>query len=92
MISGDHINLKPHFQEQTLPCDGEVGDLLVLTPLKDGQQDGSAQGLASLWFCIKTGNTRDRPATWARVQFDGIATCAAPVPNPPQNHPALKGG
>jgi len=90
VANGDQINLKPHFQQQTPPCEGEAGDLLVITPLKEGEQDASPQGLASLWFCIKTGNTKERPATWARVQFDGIATCRALVAEPPQNHPTLR--
>jgi len=89
VASGDQINLKPHFQQLTVPCEGEAGDLLVITPLKEGEQDTSPQGLASLWFCIKTGDTPERPATWARVQFDGIATCRAPVANPPQNRPTV---
>lgn len=89
MANGDQINLRPHFQQLTLPCDAEAGDLLVLTPLKDGEQDTSRQGLASLWFCIRTG-TMERPAMWARVQFDGVATCSAPVPTPPQTHPTLR--
>jgi hypothetical protein len=68
-----------------------VGDLLVLSNLKEGESDPSAQGLASLWFCTKSGN-QERPAIWARVQFDGIATCDAPVPDPLQTHPRLKRG
>ena len=89
MANGDQINLKPHFEQETLPCEGEAGDLFVMTPLKEGQLDVSPQGVASLWFCIKAGNTNERPATWARVQFDGIATCRAPVANPPQTHPTI---
>lgn len=89
MASGDQINIKPHFRQTNVPCDAEAGDLFVLTPLKEGERDPSAQGLASLWFCIKTGSG-ERPATWARVQFDGISTCRTLVPNPPQNHPTLK--
>ena len=89
MADGDQINLKPQFEQTSLPCKGEVGDLLVLTRLKEGDPDPSAQGLASLWFCTKSGTTAERPAIWARVQFDGIATCRKPVPTPPQNHPTL---
>jgi len=47
--------------------------------------------LASLWFCIKS-NAQERPAVWARVQFDGIAHCNITVPNPPQTHPELRQG
>jgi hypothetical protein len=90
VANGDQINFKPHFQETTLPCEGEVGDLLVITSLKEGESDPSAQGRASLWFCTKSGTTAERPAIWARVQFDGIATCRARIPTPPQNHPTLQ--
>jgi hypothetical protein len=90
VANGDQINLKPQFQLTTVPCEGEAGDLLVLSPLKEGEPDPSAQGLASLWFCTKSGTTAERPAIWARVQFDGIATCRARVPTPPQNLPTLK--
>jgi len=91
VASGDQINFRPSFEQPTVPCEGEVGDLLVLTPLKDRESDNSPQGLASVWFCIKAGKG-ERPATWARVQFDGVATCAAAVPQPPQNRPILKRG
>lgn len=91
MASGDQINFKPAFEQQAVPCEGEVGDLLVLTPLAEGEDDSSTQGMASVWFCIKEGQG-ELPATWARVQFDGIATCEAPVPPPPQNRPRLSHG
>jgi hypothetical protein len=91
VASGDQFNFKPAFEQMTVPCEGEVGDLLVLTPLKEGEPDGSPQGVASLWFCIKA-SQGERPATWARVQFDGIATCEAPVPQPPQTRPTLTRG
>ena len=91
MASGDQINFKPSFEQLTVPCDGEVGDLHILTPLKEGDSDSSPQGLASVWFCIKAGKG-ERPAIWARVQFDGVATCAAPVPLPPQGRPTLRRG
>jgi hypothetical protein len=90
VATGDQINVKPHFELTTLPCDGEAGDLFVITPLKEGDADPSPQGLASLWFCIKGGSAEGRPATWARVQFDGIATCKAAIPKPPQSHPPLR--
>jgi hypothetical protein len=90
-VIDEQINFEPHFQQETLPCEGEVGDFVVLSPLTATDRDASPQGLASLWFCIRRGNT-EQPATWARVQFDGIATCRAAVPRPPQNHPTLKAG
>ena len=86
-IAAEHINLRPQFQQTSLPCDGEVGDLLVLTPLKEeGEPDFSTDGRASLWFCTRSG-IGEQPAIWARVQFDAIATCKAPVPSLPQGHP-----
>ncbi|CAN5535659.1 hypothetical protein BH10PSE7_BH10PSE7_03310 [soil metagenome] len=90
----ERINLKPSFEQVKVPCDGEAGDLIVLTPLKQGQRDPSAQGLASLWFCTKAADHNENvPAIWARVQFDGIATCKVPqLPDPPQNRPTLTRG
>ena len=94
MAKADQINLKPHFKKDTdrLPCDGEVGDLFVFSPLDEGERDPSKQGLASLWFCTKSAGPDGLNAIWARVQFDGITTCAVRPPLPPQNHPALKLG
>lgn len=90
----DQINIKPRFKSQTVPCEGEAGDLLVITPLKEGELDVSPQGLASLWFCIRSQHIGEaRPAVWARVQFDGVATCETTVlPDPPQNRPTLRRG
>lgn len=87
----DQTNFKPAFEHSTVPCDGDVGDLYVLTPLAEGAPDNSQQGVASLWFCIKAGRG-ERPAIWARVAFDGVATCAVAVPLPPQNRPTLVRG
>jgi hypothetical protein len=87
----DQINIEPEFKQSSVPCEGEVGDLLVLTLLAKGEPDPSKQGRASLWFCIKAAQG-ERPAVWARVQFDGVASCDAPIPDPPQNRPILKRG
>ena len=91
----EQINIEPRFKAQTVPCDGEAGDLLVLTSLGENEPDSSTQGLASLWFCVKSADPKNEKfpdAIWARVQFDGIATCKKPVPKPPQNHPPLQVG
>jgi len=88
---GDQINFKPWFEQHTVPCEGEVGDILVLTPLKEGRPDPEQQGSATVLFCIKA-NEGERPAVWARVQFDGVATCEAPLPMPPQTRPTLRRG
>jgi hypothetical protein len=88
----DQINFRPWFEQTTVPCEGEVGDIIVITPLDEGQPDRLAQGGASVWFCIKA-QMGERPAVWARVQFDGIATCeSGPLPEPPQTHPTLRLG
>jgi hypothetical protein len=87
----EQVNIKPLFESQTVPCDGEAGDLLVITPLKEGQIDTNPQGVAQLWFCIRS-KAKEHNATWARVSFDGIATCANAVPTPPQNRPTLRRG
>jgi hypothetical protein len=95
MAKGDQINIRPHFKKEgpSLPCDGAVGDFYVFTPLNEGERDPNRQGSASLWFCIKDGpDAEGQNAVWARVQFDGIATCADRLPIPPQNHPVLKDG
>ena len=94
MAIGEQLNVRPRFRTKTVPCEGEVGDLLVITPLKEDQHDASPQGLASLWFCIKAQDVAEqRPAVWARVQFDGIATCKiTAVADPPQNRPELRQG
>ncbi len=91
MAAGDQTNVKPWFEQNTVPCEGEVGDILVPTPLAEGEFDREAQGSASVWFCINA-NEGERPAVWARVQFDGVATCEVPLPLPPQTHPTLRRG
>lgn len=87
----EQINFKPWFEQQSVPCEGEVGDIVVVTPLKEGQPDPEPQGSASVLFCIKASDG-ERSAVWARVQFDGVTTCEVPLPTPPQTHPTLKRG
>jgi hypothetical protein len=85
------VNLTPLFNQPNLPCEGKAGDLLVVSPLKPGDEDKSEQGVASLWFCIRSQTQERGPAVWARVAFSGIATCSdGPVPLPPQNLLPLK--
>ena len=92
MASGDQTNFKPSFEQTTVPCEGEVGDLLILTPVKERVTDAEKLGSASVWFCIKAG-TGERPAVWGRVQFDGFATCeTGPLPTPSQTLPPLTRG
>lgn len=94
MARGDQINIKPHFKKEgsTLPCEGEVGDLFVFTPLDEGERDPERQGSASLWFCTKGAEGDGRNAIWKRVQFDDTRTCAVPPLKPPQNTPELREG
>ena len=91
MAYRDQVNIEPAFKQSTVPCAGEAGDLLVLTRLDKGEPDPSKQGLASLWFCTESADG-ERPAVWARVQFDGVASCDAPIPDPPQGRPRLVRG
>jgi hypothetical protein len=87
------INIKPNFKTSKLPCDGKVGDLLILTPLAEDERDPSHDGLASVWICIKASwGPENEHAVWARLQFDGVSTCDVPVPKPPQNHPPVREG
>jgi len=97
MAQGDQINFKPHFGKDkneglTLPCEGEVGDIYVFSPLGEGEKDPTPQGLASIWFCVKRAESDGRNAIWARVKFDGILTCGVKPPPPPANLPVLKEG
>jgi hypothetical protein len=93
VAKGDQINLRPHFKKDgpTLPCEGEVGDLYVFTPLDEGDRDPTPQGQASLWFCVKT-EDGEGPAIWKRVAFDDKTTCKVVPAMPPQNTPELKEG
>jgi hypothetical protein len=91
MAPYDRVNISPGFASPKVPCEGTVGDLIVLTPLKEKANDTTPQGSATLWFCTKSAgpDASKQPAIWARVQFDGIATCATPFQPPPQNKPNL---
>lgn len=91
MATGDQINLRPHYRKDgpTLPCDGEVGDLFVFSPLEEGEPDPRPTGSASLWFCIKRAESDGRNALWVRVLFDGNFTCDATPPDPP-TYPVVK--
>lgn len=91
MAGFDQFNLGPAFGQQGLPCEGMVGDFVVLSPLQPDEHDPTPQGLVSLWLCVKSSNDEER-AIWARVQFDGVATCEWPVPEPPQDKPVLTQG
>ncbi len=91
MALGDQINFRPEFQTTKVPCSGQVGDLIVLTPLKEGEFDPKSDGSPSVWVCVKA-DQDVRPALWLRVQFDGFAMCDAPVAPAAQGHPRLVRG
>jgi hypothetical protein len=94
VASTGQINLKPFYKAHKLPCEGSVGDLLVLSPLAEGDFDHSPQGLASLWFCSRSSNLQEQqPAVWKRVDFDGFSSCQMPdLPKPPQDDPPIREG
>jgi hypothetical protein len=94
VASAGQINLKPLFQQNKVPCEGTVGDLLVISPLREDEFDGSPQGLASLWFCSKSANLKEQqPAIWKRVDFDGFSMCQMPdLPKPPQDDSPIREG
>jgi hypothetical protein len=70
MASGHQNDFRPEFEQTTVPCEGEVGDLLVLTPLNEREAEPEKPGSASLWFCIKA-QRGERPAVWTRVPHCG---------------------
>ena len=93
MAKDDQINFRPHYRKEgpTLPCEGEVGDIYVFSPLDEGELDKSVSGVASIWFCVKRAESDGRNAVWARVKFDGTVTCGMNPPLPP-SLPVLKEG
>ncbi len=88
MTTGNQVNFEP-FKTRRVPCEGEVGDIVVLSP--EGDEDTSKWGKATVWFCIKA-SRGERNAVWARVQFDGVASCGADVRDPPKDRPELYAG
>jgi hypothetical protein len=63
--SGAQVNLKPQFETATPPFEGQAGDLLVITTMKE---DKPTDGSADLWFCIRE-NANNEGAIWGKVQF-----------------------
>jgi len=94
MASAGQINLKPFFKQHKVPCEGSVGDLLVLSPMRENEFDDSPQGRASLWFCTKSEDLNEQqPAVWKQVDFDGFSTCQmSDLPEPPQDDPPIERG
>jgi hypothetical protein len=81
-------------QQEKVPCEGTIGDLLVISPLREDEFDRSPQGQASLWFCSKSANlVEQRPAVWKRIDFDGFSMCQMhALPDPPQDDPPIQRG
>lgn len=89
MATGDQVNIKPAYETVEVPCEGQVGDLFVMSRLREDEPDGTPLGLASLWLCTKSSDREGRRAIWQRVTFDGYAQCDAPVGPPPQDRPRV---
>jgi hypothetical protein len=94
VATAGQINLKPFFKATKVPCEGAAGDLLVLTPLDEDTLDTHPQGRASLWFCTRSSNVKEKqPAIWKRVQFDGFSNCQEPdLPKTPPTHMPVREG
>jgi hypothetical protein len=93
MASLNPINIRPMFETDRLPCEGRVGDILVISPLPEDKFDTSNRGVASLWICTRADYPQEGvPAVWVRLQADGYASCEYPVPVPPENIEPLRGG
>ena len=87
------LNILPNFQQDRLPCEGDVGDVVILTRLAKGEFDKSTDGQASVWICIKGSWAPERTnAIWALLPLDLLGTCDASVPLPPQGRPRLAHG
>jgi hypothetical protein len=86
------LHLTPLFGKNRLPCIGELGDMLMFSPL-DGPDDIDPEGQRrpSLWLCIKSSvgdNAEGGTAVWARFQFDITYTCQGGAPPPPPELPS----
>ena len=87
------LNVKPMFETTKLPCEGKVGDVIVISPLQEDQLDTSNAGLASIWVCTRASFEPEAlPAIWIRLKADGKATCEFPTSDPPQDIPTLRRG
>ena len=87
------LQLKPFFGGGPLPCTGQVGDLLMYSPLPgpDAEDDDPTKRPA-LYLCIKSSANDDNPAeqrsaVWARFQCDLDFTCKDGVPPAPPKPP-----
>ena len=83
----DQINIEPAFTQSQVPCEGEVGDLFVMTRFEKVKDD-TPTGQATLWFCTKA-KVGETNAVWAEVSFVGVARCGSPVPDPNVNRPEI---
>src|ERR1035437_2607753 len=63
---GAQINLKPLFERATPPKDGQTGDLVVITKMKEDHPTSGE--LAELWVCVR-GPFHNESAIWGKIQF-----------------------
>lgn len=93
MTQPNPLNIKPLFRADKLPCDGQVGDVLIISPLEEGEPDFEPRGVATIWVCTRASyDAEGLPAVWIRLQAEGYASCDYPVPPPPQDIPHLSHG
>ena len=88
------LNIRPNYRHTNLPCDGKVGDLVVLSPLAEGEYDSLPASHVSVWICIKGSETSEgrQKALWGRIAFNGLGQCEYPVADPPQDIPSATRG
>ncbi|MCA3561805.1 MAG: hypothetical protein IOC82_12330 [Aestuariivirga sp.] len=88
----EQLNIRPLFRATEVPCDGQVGDVLIVTPLSEKDIDPDKPGNVQVFICTRASNAETGPAIWSRLRFDGYTTCKSPLPNPVKDIPVLRGG
>lgn len=91
MAGDEQTNFRPLYKTAALPCEGQVGDMIVISRLDEGEFDPSDTGLGQVWFCTRASNP-DQRALWCRVAFEGKASCEIPYLKEPPPIPTLEGG
>lgn len=91
-MADDVLNIRPNFKANSVPCEGSVGDVFILTPVSEKDIDPVTPGSVQVFICTRASSGEMGPALWSRVRFDGYATCKQPVPGPFKDIPLLKGG
>ncbi|MCA9859467.1 MAG: hypothetical protein KC438_07080 [Thermomicrobiales bacterium] len=86
MAPPNPINIKPLFGTSHVPCEGRVGDVIVMSPLQEDEPDFTDRGVASIWVCTRASyEPEGLPAVWIRLQAEGMGTCEYPASDPPQD-------